>query len=293
MTIDVNFLKQGGFIKQRHPDYFLVRVRVLAGDLKANQLKKLSEISEKYGAGWVHLSVRQGVEIPNVRIEDFQAVVKELEEVDLSTGACGPRARVILACQGSSICPYGLVNTKEMAKKLDKRIYGRGDLPHKFKVGICGCPNSCTKPQENDLGFMGTAQPVFDEVEGACIACGLCAEACRFGAITLDDEGRPHIDLSKCISDGRCIHACPTGAIRAAKIGWRVFVGGRFGYKPQLGIPIMEFVPDDEVVDLAEKILLAYKNLGKKGERLRDVIERMGVDEFIKEAGVMKVESDT
>lgn len=286
MSLDINLLKQGGFIKQRHPDYFIVRVRVLAGDLQAYQLRRLAEIAEKYGQGWVHLSVRQGVEIPNVKIEDFEAILKELEEVNLSTGACGPRARVIVACPGSSICPYGLTDTKEMAKKFDERIYGRSGLPHKFKIGISGCPNSCSKPQENDLGFMGMAQPVFDEVEGSCIACGLCAEACRSGAITLDEEGRPKIDLSKCISDGRCILSCPTGAIRTAKIGWRVFIGGRFGYKPQLGIPVRDFVPDEEVVEVAEKILEAYIRCGKKGERLRDVIERIGVDEFIKEAGV-------
>lgn len=289
MSARVNQLKQGGFIKQRQPDYFLVRVRVVAGDLKADQLKKLAEISEKYGAGWVHLSVRQGVEITNVKIEDFEDMIRELEEVGLSTGACGPRARVIVACQGSSICPYGIC-TKEMARKLDERIYGRSDLPHKFKISICGCSNACTKPQENDVGFMGMTQPVFDEVEGICTTCGLCAEACRFGAITFDDEGKPIINLSKCISDGRCIRSCPTGAIRTAKVGWRMFIGGNFGYKPQLGIPVKEFVSDDEVVDLAEKVLITYQKHGEKGERLREVIKKNGIGNFLNEVGVTRVE---
>ena len=35
------------------------------------------------------------------------------------------------------------------------RLGGRAGLPHKFKIGISGCPNGCTKPKENDLGIMG------------------------------------------------------------------------------------------------------------------------------------------
>jgi dissimilatory sulfite reductase (desulfoviridin) alpha/beta subunit len=31
----------------------------------------------------------------------------------------------------------------------------RKGLPHKFKIGIAGCMNGCTKPQENDLGILG------------------------------------------------------------------------------------------------------------------------------------------
>jgi dissimilatory sulfite reductase (desulfoviridin) alpha/beta subunit len=34
----------------------------------------------------------------------------------------------------------------------------RNELPHKFKIGIAGCRNGCTKPNENDLGVMGRAK---------------------------------------------------------------------------------------------------------------------------------------
>jgi dissimilatory sulfite reductase (desulfoviridin) alpha/beta subunit len=50
-----------------------------------------------------------------------------------------------------------------LAKILDERFYGRYGLPHKFKMGVTGCPNSCTKPQEHDLGLMAVIEPALDE----------------------------------------------------------------------------------------------------------------------------------
>jgi dissimilatory sulfite reductase (desulfoviridin) alpha/beta subunit len=90
-------------------------------------------------------------------------VRSELEDVGLIFGACGPRVRVIVACQGNAIYWCALGDTQSLAKILDERFYGRYGLPHKFKMGVTGCPNSCTKPQEHDLGLMAVIEPALDE----------------------------------------------------------------------------------------------------------------------------------
>ncbi len=223
------------------------------------------------------------MEIPFIKIEDFEKLIKELEQVGLSMGACGPRVRVIVSCPGSSICSSGLRNTKELTEEIDKHIYGQGGLPHKFKVGITGCASACAKPQENDLGFMGIVEPVFDEVGGECIACGLCEETCLTGAISLDEEEKPIIDYTKCSFDGKCIKICPSYSIGEKNNGWRVYIGGKFGRYPQLGLPLVEFVDDNEAVEIAKRTLKAYKKLGNKKERLRETIDRLGLEEFKKE----------
>lgn len=43
-----------------------------------------------------------------------------------------------------------------------------------------------------------------------CAKCGLCAEKCPAGAISVDDPGQT--DAGKCISCMRCIAVCPAGA---------------------------------------------------------------------------------
>ena len=95
-----------------------------------------------------------------------------------------------------------------------------------------------------------------------------------------DEEGKPVIDLEKCDNDGLCISACPTGSLVTQKQGWHVYVGGRFGKKPELGKRFKNFIDDEEVFSVTRKVIDAYRALGKKSERLGVLINRVGLDEF-------------
>lgn len=45
-----------------------------------------------------------------------------------------------------------------------------------------------------------------------CVGCGLCAESCPRGAMSLQ-FGQARIDREKCNRCGLCLDACPQGAI--------------------------------------------------------------------------------
>lgn len=281
--MDEKTLKGGGFIKLRQPNRWAVRIKLRFGDADVAKLRAIADIAETYGDGEIHMTVRQGLEVRGVRIEDFEAVKAKLAEAGLEPGGCGARVRAPISCPGAATCKRGLNDTRVLAEAIDERLYGRDDIPHKFKSSVTGCNASCAKVQANDIGFMGAVEPVFDERDGACIACGVCAQVCPTGAITLDDEGRPVIDLAKCERDGACMNSCPTGAIRARERGWRVFLGGKFGKKPALAYEVAPFVSDDEAIRMAERAVDAYAKHGAKRERLRDTIDRIGLDAFLEE----------
>ena len=57
----------------------------VGGTLTAENLKKIAEVAEKYGDGYVHLTSRQGVEIPFIKLDDIDDV-----KDDLAKGGCKP-----------------------------------------------------------------------------------------------------------------------------------------------------------------------------------------------------------
>lgn len=140
-------LKSAGFMKQKEKDIFSVRLRIAGGYIKAEQLSKLAEISEKHGRGHLHLTTRQGIEIPCVHFDKLERAREELAGTGLEIGACGPRVRTVTACQGE-FCSHGLVEAQRLGRIIDKTFFGRSGLPHKFKIGITSCPNDCIKPEK-------------------------------------------------------------------------------------------------------------------------------------------------
>ena len=123
--VDYAALKKGGFMRQKQKGCFSLRLAVVGGNLTAENIKTVAEVAEKYGHGYVHMTSRQGIEIPFIKVEDINVVKEELAKGGVGTGVCGPRVRTVTACQGSEICPSGCIDTYTLAKELDERYFGR------------------------------------------------------------------------------------------------------------------------------------------------------------------------
>ncbi|MFH1655796.1 MAG: nitrite reductase [Candidatus Omnitrophota bacterium] len=288
ITLDLNELKKGGILKQRQKDYFILRTRMPGGYLKAEALGKFTQIAKKYGKGYVHLSTRQCIEIAWIHIKDLEKVKKELKKIGILTGACGPRFRNVVACPGSSVCRFGFTDTEKLAKELDKKFFGK-DVPKKFKIGLTGCPNSCGKPQENDLGFMAIGEPVCDLDK--CINCELCAKVCekvcvrggRESAIVMDENKKPIYRREFCYFEGDCVKVCPVSAWKIKKTGYTVFLGGKVGRFPMLGYKIAEFVNEQDLFKITQNAINCYNKIAQKGQRLGEAIEKVGIEEVKKQ----------
>ena len=76
--VDYAALKKGGFMRQKQKGFFSLRIQVVGGNLTAENIKTVAEVAEKYGKGYVHMTSRQGIEIPFVNFEDIEEVKAEL-----------------------------------------------------------------------------------------------------------------------------------------------------------------------------------------------------------------------
>ncbi len=288
IILDLNELKKGGILKQKQKDYFILRTRTPGGYIKADILGKFMQIAKKYGKGYVHLSTRQCIEVAWIHIRDLEKVKKELKKIGILTGTCGPRSRNIVACPGSSVCRFGFTDTEKLAQKFDKKFFGK-DVPKKFKIALAGCPNSCAKPQENDIGFMAIGEPQCDL--DICTSCTLCVKVCkevcvrgaREPAIIMDENKKPIYRRELCFFEGDCVRVCPVKAWKIKKIGYTVFLGGKVGRFPMLGYKIAEFASVDDIFKITEKAIACYNRIAKKGQRFGEAINKIGIEEVKKQ----------
>ena len=281
MAVDYKALKNGGFMRQVQKNNFSLRLKVVGGNLTADQLLTIAEISKKYGDGHIHLTSRQGVEIPFIKLEDVENVKAELETGGVNTGVCGPRVRTVTACQGSEICPSGCIDTYPLAREISERYFGR-ELPHKFKFGVTGCVNNCLKAEENDIGVKGGYTVTW--LKDICTLCGVCTKACREGAIT-QSASEILLDESKCNNCGRCVKSCPVDAWKGEP-GYILSFGGTFGNLIAKGEQFLPVIRDKETLfRIADAALDFFDKHGKPSERFRAAIDRTGWDSFKKAMG--------
>lgn len=73
----------------------------------------------------------------------------------------------------------------------------------KSAVNIAAGPNSCT---------------------WGCVGYNDCFKACKFDAISVDDNGMRHVDISKCVGCGACVKACPRSIIMLVPINKHVSI---------------------------------------------------------------------
>ncbi|MDR0408995.1 MAG: 4Fe-4S binding protein [Spirochaetaceae bacterium] len=277
-SIDYAALKKGGFMRQVQKECFSARLKVIGGQLSSGQLEKIAAAAAKYGKSYVHLTSRQGVEIPFVNIKDVEKARQELTEAGIPVGVCGARVRTVTACQGNAVCPSAAIETSGLAVELDKRYFGR-ELPHKFKIGITGCVNNCLKAEENDLGIKGCVLP---EWRGdSCSFCGVCEAVCPHAAIKItgeSDEKAVELDKKACNYCGKCIKSCPEDAWQG-KNGYLLVFGGMFGNEIKTAVRVLPLLFDREnVFKAADAVIRFYEAHGKAGERLGKTIARIGQD---------------
>lgn len=136
-----------------------VRVGILvpAGRLSQAECRDLADLADKYSGGEVRLTVEQNVILPNV---DEKAVKKLLKEPVVGAGSRfsvnpGFIEGNVVSCTGAQFCGLALIETKEHAERMAKKLEEKVVMDRPIRIHWTGCPNSCGQVQVADIGIMG------------------------------------------------------------------------------------------------------------------------------------------
>ncbi|MCA9167711.1 MAG: NirA family protein [Planctomycetales bacterium] len=157
---------------QSQPDMSYVGISLPVGRLTSQQMRGLSDLADRYGRGELRLTVWQNIILPYIANHDIPAVSLAIEELGLSWQATHVRAGLI-ACTGNAGCKYAAANTKRHAMEIATYVDERVQLDTPINIHLTGCHHSCAQHYIGDIGLIGTAVSVGDDlVEGYHIHLG-------------------------------------------------------------------------------------------------------------------------
>src|SRR6266849_5152581 len=137
--------------------YFMVRIRIPNGILRAEQLRAIADLSRRFGRGVADITVRQNIQLHWVTPEALPEVLETLERHGLTTlGACGDVVRNITGCPVAGLDADEICDPSPLGLEASHLLAGNAEfynLPRKFKVSLTGCRAWCSYPEINDVGL--------------------------------------------------------------------------------------------------------------------------------------------
>lgn len=131
---------------------FSVIPQMRGGVTDADQLIQLGTVAKKYQIPLVKVTGSQRIGLYGVKKELLPQIWDDLGM--RSASAYGKKTRSVKSCVGKSFCRFGTQDTTKLAIRLES-TFEYIDTPHKFKMGVSGCPRSCVESGVKDFGVIG------------------------------------------------------------------------------------------------------------------------------------------
>lgn len=149
-----------GVHAQKQDGLYYVGAPVLVGRITSEQMKRVADLSRRYGDGRsIRFTIRQNILLLNISEAHVEKVLTGLAEVGLSINA-HPIARSVVTCTGIEFCKLAITETKARSRQVVEYLEKRVQLDEPLRLHITGCPNACAQYQIAHIGLMGSKTKV-------------------------------------------------------------------------------------------------------------------------------------
>jgi len=145
--------------KQKQEGYRAVFVTLESGDITANQLRAMADITKDFSAeGFARNGFSQDIILRYVHESDLPKLYSRLLEAGLANSGSLTMASPV-GCSGTSSCNLALTNSHRLAKEIQRKFLelklDEDDDLRDATIKISGCPNSCGQHEIATIGFFG------------------------------------------------------------------------------------------------------------------------------------------
>lgn len=133
---------------------YAITPRIPAGFIQPDQLQKYIEVAKTFGAV-LKLTGSQRIMITNLKAEDVDKAWEMLGMEPAHT--VSNRVRSVKICPGTTFCKRAKQDSVKLGMQIERKYISK-EMPSKMKIGVSGCPNSCSESVMKDVGVIGTVE---------------------------------------------------------------------------------------------------------------------------------------
>jgi len=151
----------GVYAQLPHTSHML-RLKLPAGVVQANQLDIMADIADEYARSVAHITTRQDIQYHWVPLEATPEIFTRLLGTGIiNRGACSDSIRNVTACHTAGVCRGEVFDVIPYAKVISDYFLFHPfnlTLPRKFKIALSGCESDCALGSIHEIGLIATAR---------------------------------------------------------------------------------------------------------------------------------------
>ena len=268
-------------------------------------LRQLCDIWDKYGSGLTNMHGSTGdIVFLGTVTDNLQPLFDTLSnEAGFDLGGSGSDMRTPSCCVGPARCEFACYDTLALCYDLTMTFQDelhRPFFPYKWKFKMAGCPNDCVASiARSDMSIIGTwrddiqidQDAVREYAESGMDIQSDVIDNCPTKCMQFDGK-QIGIDNRECNRCMHCINVMPKALRPGKDRGATVLIGAKAPIiqGAQLSSVLIPFwkpePPYQDLKDLVEKIWDFWGEYGKVRERVGELIQRVGMGNFLEEIEV-------
>jgi sulfite reductase (NADPH) hemoprotein beta-component len=149
---------------QRQSGFVTATVGLPLGDVTAEQLRVLAELSRSFGDGTMRFTSNQDLALRWVPVKEVASLHSRLSAAGMGLSGADTVLDVV-SCPGAETCRIAVTQSRGLGKLVEDHLRATPRalaIAPDLSIKVSGCPNGCSRHHVAGIGFQGSVRKVGD-----------------------------------------------------------------------------------------------------------------------------------